>query len=477
MVSKTRKYRPKQCTDNMTFQECELAILRHAVDTNEKIAGQKIASSDEMKQMIEIVESFLKKKKLLCYGGTAINNILPKHAQFYNKDYEIPDYDFYSPNALEHAKELATIYYEAGYQNVEAKSGVHEGTFKVFVNFIPMADITQMHKELFSVLSKSCISVAGIQYVPANFLRMGMYLELSRPAGDTSRWEKVLKRLNLLNQHHPMKVEYDCSRVDFLRKMEDVEEGAAEKIYLIMRDTFVDLGVVFFGGYAASLYSRQMSKKGKQFVEKIPDFDVLAENPAECALVIQERLHDAGYKNMKTIHHKAIGEIIPEHIEIRMGNEILGFIYSPIACHNYNTLKINHTEINVASIDTIMSFYLAFLYVHTNYYYHDRILCMAKYLFELEQRNRLAQNGLLKRFGPKCIGHQETMENIRAKKTAKFAELKGKRESKEFESFFLKFTPGEVKTSTKTTTTTTKPNKKGTRKKRSFSSVLLRPFV
>ena len=81
MVAKTRKYRSKQCTDNMSFQECELAILRHAVDTNEKIAGQKIASSAEMKQMIEIVETFLKKKKLLCYGGTAINNILPKHAQ------------------------------------------------------------------------------------------------------------------------------------------------------------------------------------------------------------------------------------------------------------------------------------------------------------------------------------------------------------------------------------------------------------
>ena len=479
MVAKTRKYRSKQCTDNMSFQECELAILRHAVDTNEKIAGQKIASSAEMKQMIEIVETFLKKKKLLCYGGTAINNILPKHAQFYNKDYEIPDYDFYSPNALEHAKELATIYYEAGYENVEAKSGVHEGTFKVFVNFIPMADITQMHKELFGVLSKSCISVAGIQYVPANFLRMGMYLELSRPAGDTSRWEKVLKRLNLLNLHHPMKVEYDCSRVDFLRKMADVEEGAAEKIYMIMRDTFVDLGVVFFGGYAASLYSQQMSKKGKQFVEKIPDFDVLAENPAECALVIQERLRDAGYKNVKSVEHKAIGEIIPAHIEIRMGNEILGFIYAPIACHNYNTLKIGHSEINVASIDTIMSFYLAFLYVHTNYYYHDRILCMAKYLFELEQRNRLSQNGVLKRFGPKCIGHQETMENIRAKKTAKFAELKGKRESKEFESFFLKFTPGDAKTKASSVKTPEKTKKrKTTQKKRSsLSSVLLRPFV
>lgn len=443
-----KKFIPNECTNQMSFDECELAILRQAVDNNEKITGQKLASSDEIKKMIEIVENFLKKKKLLCYGGTAINNILPKHAQFYNKDYEIPDYDFYSFNALDHAKELADMYYKEGYEQVEAKSGVHAGTYKVFVNFIPMADITGLHKELFDSLSKECISVSGIKYVPPNFLRMGMYLELSRPAGDISRWEKVLKRLNLLNKYHPMKIKYDCEKVDFLRKM-DQSKDDSEKIYFIMRDTFIDLGVVFFGGYAASLYSRHMSKKDKQFIDKIPDFDVIAENPKECSTIIMERLEDSGYKHVKIIEHDPIGEIIPEHIEIRYKNEILGFIYKPIACHNYNTLKVQEKEINVGTIDTIMSFYLAFTYATTNYYYTDRILCMSKYLFELEQRNRLSQRGLLKRFGPKCIGKQETLENIRAKKTSKFLELHKKKGTREYEKYFLKYVPGESKKYTK----------------------------
>ena len=34
---------------------------------------------------------------------------------------------------------------------------------------------------------------------------MSMYLELSRPAGDVSRWPKVLKRLSLLNKHYPLR--------------------------------------------------------------------------------------------------------------------------------------------------------------------------------------------------------------------------------------------------------------------------------
>jgi hypothetical protein len=32
---------------------------------------------------------------------------------------------------------------------------------------------------------------------------MSMYLELSRPHGDVSRWEKVYSRLELLNKAHP----------------------------------------------------------------------------------------------------------------------------------------------------------------------------------------------------------------------------------------------------------------------------------
>lgn len=82
------------CNKNMNFQECELAILRAAVDKAEERSGRAIANSTEVKKIISIVENFIKRKKLICYGGTAINNILPKQDQFYNTDVEIPDYDF-----------------------------------------------------------------------------------------------------------------------------------------------------------------------------------------------------------------------------------------------------------------------------------------------------------------------------------------------------------------------------------------------
>ena len=88
----------------MTFEDCELTILRHAVDNTEKQVGIEKVNNEDVKNMLQIVESFIKRKKLICYGGTAINNILPESEQFYNKQVEIPDYDFFSDNPIKHAK-------------------------------------------------------------------------------------------------------------------------------------------------------------------------------------------------------------------------------------------------------------------------------------------------------------------------------------------------------------------------------------
>ena len=51
-----------------------------------------------IKEIISIVEKFIIDNQLICYGGTAINNILPIKDQFYDKSSELPDYDFFSPD-------------------------------------------------------------------------------------------------------------------------------------------------------------------------------------------------------------------------------------------------------------------------------------------------------------------------------------------------------------------------------------------
>ena len=140
--------------------------------------------------------------------------------------------------------------------------------------------------------------------------------------------------------------------------------------------------------------------------------------------MIKERLEEIGIEKIKITKKPGIGEIIAPHYEISIGPEIIVFIYEPLACHSYNTINIDNKTINIASIDTMLSFYLAFLYSDRKYYDKNRILCMSQYLFIVQQRNRLAQKGLLRRFSLNCYGKQETMELMRAEKANKFIELK-----------------------------------------------------
>jgi hypothetical protein len=595
--------------NNATFEEKELDILRDAVDLVEKRKGEKVIQDPKVQQIISIVEKFIADKKLVCYGGTAINNILPEDSQFYNKDIELPDYDFYSDNALDCAKELADIYYKAGYEDVEAKSGVHHGTYKVFVNFTGIADITQMEPALFNAISRDAIIKKNIRYAPPDFLRMAMYLELSRPDGDVSRWEKVQKRLTLLNTHYPLKG-YDCDKIEYQRgfdgstmsntgeisisrtrsrtksrtkssRSKTVKRGGSNSndgsakahkreairqiinkyhslagymkrlyhsvssheetigdfkysieedkithhyrliatykrlfskddefvlysmkarildgettpspsksksrsrsrsrssshsrsenkendfsintsqlsyksnsekqlaetdIYNIVRNVFIKNRAVFFGGYANILYSRYMPRHQRRIVQQIPDFDILSEDPRKLCEEVVSQLVAHKYTGVKYTKHAGIGEVISEHYDIRVGDEVIAFLYKPLACHSYNTIRIDNEPIRIATIDTMLSFYLAFIYADRVYYDINRILCMSQFLFDVQQHNRLKQTGLLRRFSINCYGKQPTLETMRFEKTQKYEELKGKRGSREFEEWFLRYIPYE----------------------------------
>lgn len=445
----------------VSLQDKELELIRKAVDLAEQKEGRRIIESPEMKQIINIVENFLRSTKTVCYGGTAINNILPVSDQFYDKSIEIPDYDFFSTTPQKHAIELADRYYKEGFTEVEAKSGSHTGTYKVFVNFIPVADITLLSEEFFKNIYKDAIIRDGIRYCPPNFLRMAMYLELSRPAGDISRWEKVVKRLMLLNKNYPLRG-VNCENVDYQRDMEtDVLEE--ESIYKYVRNSFINQGVVFFGGFAIGHYSKYMPAKYRRQLERVPDFDVLAIDAKECATIVKEKLQYMGIKHVKIIKHKAPSEWLSEHYEIIVNKETVAFVYQTKACYSYNVITVDGKKIHIATIDTMLSLYLAFLYADNDCYGGcDRILCMADFLFNVQQKNRLEQKGLLKRFTVQCYGHQESLQEMRAEKAIKFKELKGDRGSKEYNLYFFKYIPGETKP--KKTKKNTKKTKKATNK-------------
>jgi hypothetical protein len=193
------------------------------------------------------------------------------------------------------------------------------------------------------------------------------------------------------------------------------------------------------------LYSEFMSKKEADQVNKLRYFDVIHEDIEKCATIIHDILKDNEIHNISITRKEIIGELIPKHIIIAINEIPFVTIYEPIACHNYNVITFEGKDVNIATIDTILSFYLVFYYIDEPYYNHKHILCTAQYLFDAAYKNRIKSSGILKRFSTICYGKQKSLEDIRLEKYYNYEKLKNNKKSKEYEKWFLNYTPSNAK--------------------------------
>ena len=134
------------------------------------------------------------------------------------------------------------------------------------------------------------------------------------------------------------------------------------------------------------------------------------------------------------------------HYQVLVNKDTIAFIFNTNACHSYNIIYINKQRVKVATIDTLLSFYLIFIYGKRNYLDVNRLLCISEYLFKVQLKNRLEQRGLLRRFTTTCIGKQNTLEDIKYNKS-KIIELvklgKLSKNSEEYKINFFKYIPGD----------------------------------
>ena len=371
--------------------------------------NRRMAQDPLVRESLKVVEKFLKTHPVLCYGGTAINNLLPKEDRFYNPDVEIPDYDFFSRTPQEHAMFLANNLKDIGIKNIEVKPGVHLGTFKVFADFEGVADITELEPRVFDKLWDENVSSEGIHYVSPDFLRMSMYLELSRPRGDVSRWKKVYERLLLLNKHYPIK----CV-VEKAKDHAEMDAGHRKKL----RKLLLNEPVILLGASAAEVHTRK-------------ELTTPAMLLAEKATI--EKL-TAG----KKVEFFEGSEILPSTTNVIEEDGSVQFkFYETTACHSYHSIPGGG---RVASIPTILPFFFAYIYSANGSKENiANTLCIAQRLMDLAAHKPKRRFELLT---PKdCLGIQETKTDLRKNKAVLYEQLSKDKESVDFVKYFFTYDP------------------------------------
>ena len=216
----------------------------------------------------DVVREFIIEKGLKLYGGQALHEHLSKFGKgLYTKD-EFPDYDVFSPDAWNHAKELADKLYKLGFIYTEARSSIlnneHHQTYKVSVDMLYIFDITQMGCKRSDYLNKKCKNcgetkdkkcLSIFNNIPCNnifnykkknnptfydtydyknniglypnklfvadpnWLKISMYRELTEPQSNPERFSKVGPRLDQFENVF----KYNHKQCDLTEKQYDIE--------------------------------------------------------------------------------------------------------------------------------------------------------------------------------------------------------------------------------------------------------------
>ena len=403
----------------------QLEILTQLQEEAQKKIDFDSAHNSEVLKSIVVVEAFLRRKGRICYGGQAINAHLPQKYKFYDPNYSIPDYDFFTPDQAGDIKELVKDLREAGFAEISDREGMHEGTTKLYVNYIPVADITQIDEHLNTLLVERHYVNNGISYMDANTLRLLMYLELSRPKGEVERWNKVYERLLLLNEFSPTK---RCKpfQKHFPKGLLSIKEVDSVMDFVIQEHRVLagaDLSGFYKHTYGSKIPSARWLLNARQ-----PIFFYTPDLAGDSKHFTYELQHSSSQKTYITKVEAVGGDLIPQMtIFLRRDIPFLVLI-SESACHSYYNVPLeNNKYLRIATIDTLVTLFFGLSLLKYKFSSLRALECLANELVEISYRARAKPDLFPFPFiSLTCSGHQTGISSLIREKVKRIKKKKAK---------------------------------------------------
>jgi hypothetical protein len=387
--------------------------LEKIVDQAQERLDLETAQNPALQKAIHIVETFLRRRGRVCYGGQAINAHLPEKDKFYDPNVSLPDYDFFTPDAKADTDEIVDELKKAGFTEIAKRIGIHEGTTKIYVNYAAIADVTGVVPEFYEPIAKRSDVYEGIHYVDPIFLRMLMYLEISRPRGQVARWTKVYERLQLLERAKPLP--YCTKRKATI--FED-EQSARARVYLVKY--MITNRRVFMGADIHEIYKQ--SGLGKSAGSRT---HFLLKGSAPVVFLSPDAEHDAE-QIMKVMRVRKVSiqgyqNYLPPMVALYKGENIVCLIVQQEACHSHVVLPLTkHRQLRVASMDTLLTFLISLYYREDSLLMtKEALLCWIREYTKIMERYRHHPTSMFPAFSIECTGYQTSFASLLRAKAAR----------------------------------------------------------
>lgn len=212
----------------------------------------------KFEKLFEELKSYMKRNKIILYGGTAMDLHLPEGSKIYSEK-DFPDYDAFSVDPKKDAENLANKFTKLNYKYIEIKYAMHDGTYKLYVDFEPIIDLTKVSTKNHKILLKNSKEINGYIVTSIKHLKSAAYLELSIPKSSLFRWQKVIDRIKLMeSEFKNNKSAYSIKsiqHISFSKKINETVEG--------MLNYAIENGLPVAGNHAIEYYLNDFELSGK----------------------------------------------------------------------------------------------------------------------------------------------------------------------------------------------------------------------
>lgn len=275
---------------------------------------------NQLDKIYQDLYKYAKEHKLIIYGGFA-QNLLIKNKKdsdaFYN-EYSLADMEFYSYEPIKLSMDIAKYLYTKGYPYIQATSGVHEDTYKIFVNFHNFCDISYMPKYIYNNLPTK--NIDGFIVTDPHFMSVDAFRVYSDPIFSFFRLEKTFTRFNTLLKHYPL---YNSKAVIPSFK---VNGRLSKDIFDTLKKEFIhnkDLIVIHHYAYN---YLIKKSPRMDLIVD-IPYLSVISVNYTKDVIAITKKLQKI-YPKIKIKEYYPFFQFLGRKTEFYLDNKLIFIIYS-----------------------------------------------------------------------------------------------------------------------------------------------------
>lgn len=303
---------------------------------------------DECKQVKEVINDYIMKKKRIVYGGTAYNTLIiqkSKSDAIY-KPSDCKDVEFYSPKPIEDIMELADILHEKNFKFVQVRQAMHAETYSLFVNFEQYCDVSYMPSNVFS--NMPALNIGGIMYAHPNWILVDILRQYNDPI--TSYWrlkDKTFFRASTLLKHYPL----ELANVD-LPKYNPVYDTVKSELFFKLAKLHT---LVFIGSVGTQYYLTRSPKINTTNLE------VISTNFTNDVKLINKFLKEilkSKYSDIVINLYKPFFQFRDESVEFMLDSVVLvRIIGSGHKCIPYNILHMKDS-----SFDSIQSIQLGGYY-------------------------------------------------------------------------------------------------------------------